>query len=423
MARSVADLEGARVLYERFLEAAPEHPEALHYLGVLMHQMGQSDRAVQLIRRAIAARPNRSEMHNNLGNVLKEQGHLLEAAAAYRTAIELGAAGADAESNLGVTLKAAGQLDEAIAAFERAIAIDPDHPQAHHNLGNALVRARKPDAAVLHFQKAIALTPGLSATRQSLAQTLHREGRVEEAIEVLRQWVRFEPNNPTAAHLLAACSQAEVPGRASDAFVRAAFDALAQTFDDHLRDLEYRAPDLVAAAIRNDLGTPDAGLDVLDAGCGTGLCAAFLRGYARRLVGVDLSGGMLGKARTLGLYDELVEAELTAFLSRDAHGYDLVASADTLCYFGDLRELAGAIARALRPGGRVAFTVEHEPGTEGFRLHAHGRYSHSEAYVREVLGAGGLAVRSLERAVLRKERGAPVEGLVVVAAPRRRDEG
>ena len=110
---------------------------------------------------------------------------------------------------------------------------------------------------------------------------------MHEAIEVLREWARLEPSNPTAAHLLAACSQTEVPDRASDGFVRAAFDALAETFDDHLRDLEYRAPDLVAAAIRSDLGAAHAALDVLDAGCGTGLCGAFLRSYARRLVGVD----------------------------------------------------------------------------------------------------------------------------------------
>jgi predicted TPR repeat methyltransferase len=416
LARSDAKLERARAVYERILQGAPEQPDALHYLGVLMHQLGKSERSIDLIRRAIVARPNSSEMYNNLGNVLKEQGRALEASAAYRTAIDLGAAGADAESNLGATLKAAGQIDDAIAAFERALALDPDHAGAHHNLGNTLVRARKPALAVAHFQKAIARAPKLSAARYSLAQTLRHEGRMHEAIEVLREWARLEPSNPTAAHLLAACSQTEVPDRASDGFVRAAFDALAETFDDHLRDLEYRAPDLVAAAIRSDLGAAHAALDVLDAGCGTGLCGAFLRSYARRLVGVDLSDGMLAKARTLGVYDDLVGAELTAFLSQHALSYDLVVSADALCYFGDLGQVGAAISTALRPGGRVAFTVEHAtPGPEGFRLHPHGRYSHSEEYVRSQLAAAGLSVRWLERGALRRERGEPVEGLVVVA--------
>ena len=53
-------------------------------------------------------------------------------------------------------------------------------------------------------------------------------------------------------------------------------------------------------------------LEVLDAGCGTGLAAPLLGPYARRLVGVDLSGAMLEQARALPQYDELVE-ELTKF--------------------------------------------------------------------------------------------------------------
>jgi predicted TPR repeat methyltransferase len=416
VARSQAKLEQVRALYERILERAPEQPDALHYLGVLTHQTGRSERSIELIRLAIAARPGSSEMHNNLGNVLKEQGRPLEAAAAYRRAIELGAAGADAESNLGATLKAAGRIDEAIAAFERAIMLDSAHAHAHHNLGNALVHARKPADAMSHFQRAIAQAPRLAAARQSLAQTLHHEGRVDEAIEVLRQWTRFEPSHPIAAHLLAAYSQTEVPGRASDGFVRTSFDALAATFDEHLRDLDYRAPDLVAAALTRALRTPEEGLDVLDAGCGTGLCGTFLRPYARRLIGVDLSSAMLAKARTLSVYDDLADAELTEFLGLHADSYDVIVSADTLCYFGDLGPVMSAIGKALRSAGRLVFTVERAtPAAEGFRLHPHGRYSHSEEYVRAKVGAAGLSVESVEPAVLRKERGEPVGGLVVVA--------
>ena len=47
---------------------------------------------------------------------------------------------------------------------------------------------------------------------------------------------------------------------------------------------------------------------ILDAGCGTGLCGPLLKPWARRLVGVDLSGGMLEKARALQLYDEHIES-------------------------------------------------------------------------------------------------------------------
>lgn len=47
-------------------------------------------------------------------------------------------------------------------------------------------------------------------------------------------------------------------------------------------------------------------LDILDAGCGTGLCADVLRPYAKSLVGVDLSPQMLALAAKQQIYDQLV---------------------------------------------------------------------------------------------------------------------
>jgi len=69
------------------------------------------------------------------------------------------------------------------------------------------------------------------------------------------------------------------------------------------------------------------------------LCGPLLRGYARRLVGVDLSGGMLHKARQRKVYDGLIRAELTAHLQNQPEGYDIIASSDTFNYFGSLEVL------------------------------------------------------------------------------------
>ncbi len=81
---------------------------------------------------------------------------------------------------------------------------------------------------------------------------------------------------------------------------------------------------------------PDGRLVVLDAGCGTGLCGPLLRPYASRLVGVDLSGGMLDHARRKEIYTDLVQSELTEFLAAQQRAFDVIVAADTLVYFGDL---------------------------------------------------------------------------------------
>jgi predicted TPR repeat methyltransferase len=170
-------------------------------------------------------------------------------------------------------------------------------------------------------------------------------------------------------------------------------------------------------ALAQAFGQAEGALEVLDAGCGTGLCGPILRPYAHRLTGVDLSPGMLARAARLGVYDELVEKELVAWLAERWLVYDLIAAADSLSYFGPLEPVLAALARSLKPGGRLIFTVEHLTSGEdaGHRLEPTGRYSHSEPYVRRALEASGLSPRVVLRGVLRHEGGQPVAGLVVLA--------
>ena len=158
----------------------------------------------------------------------------------------------------------------------------------------------------------------------------------------------------------------------------------------------------------------------VDAGAGTGLCGPILRPLAKHLHGIDLSAGMLAKAAARGDYDALDEAELTAWLSAHPQAYDLVVSADTLCYFGILDAAITAAAAALRSGGHLIFTVEQTGEDElaahpAFKLHSHGRYSHAESYVRQALAGAGLDVREISHVVLRNESKKPVTGLLVGA--------
>ena len=155
---------------------------------------------------------------------------------------------------------------------------------------------------------------------------------------------------------------------------------------------------------------------IADAGCGTGLCGPGLRARASRLVGVDLSGAMLGKAHARACYDELVEDELTAFLKNRPGAFDAIVSADTLCYFGVLTEAFRMARESLKPGGAFVFTVEALPeGKDGFVLNHNGRYVHSRHYVETELKVSGFVLTSLMREVLRNESGVEVEGFVVFA--------
>jgi predicted TPR repeat methyltransferase len=412
--------EEAAKVYSRMLEVVPDHAGALHYLGVARHQLGRSAEAVRLIGQAISIDPTDASAHANLGNVFKEQGDLDGAARCYARALELEPQDAGTLNNLGTICKARGRHEDAVTFYRRALALDPDRVEAHHNLGNALVLLGRDEEGLDAYRHAIRLLPYGADSYRRMGIVLHSLGRIDEAIAVCRKWVEIHPGDPEAHHFLAACTGKDVPARASDAFVRNTFDRFAASFDAVLEGLDYRAPAIVAELVAERLGAPRGNLDVLDAGCGTGLAGPRLRPFARTLTGIDLSPRMLAAAAARKAYDELGAAELTAFLEARPRSYDLVVSVDTFCYFGDLAPVAAGLATALRSGGHAAFTLElaGAEAPSGFVLNPHGRYAHNEAYVRKALADAGLEARELREVELRREAGKRVKGLAVLASSR-----
>jgi predicted TPR repeat methyltransferase len=414
------NLDAAERVYGAVLELLPAQPDALHFLGVLLHQRGDSARAVELIQRSIAEAPDSPGVFNNLGNVLYEAERFEEAASAYERALEL-APNAGTYANLGATRRLQGRYEDAEAAYERALALDPGHADAHSNFANLLASRGRGREAIAHFCTAMTLRPDHPEARRQLGVAYSTLGRKDEAAAVYRQWLADEPDNAVAAHMLAACSGESVPGRASDRFVERVFDNFARSFDAKLAKLEYRAPELVLEALRRAVPEPAKNLVALDAGCGTGLCGALLEPYVSELTGVDLSAQMLVKARSRKLYRELVKAELTAYLATQQARFDLIVSADTLVYFGPLEAVLQGAQRALKPNGLLIFSVERATelaAENGHVLNANGRYGHAASYLRRALEEAGFAGATLEPGVLRKESALPVEGFIVSARRR-----
>ena len=116
-----------------------------------------------------------------------------------------------------------------------------------------------------------------------------------------------------------------------------------------------------------------------------------------------------------GGYEELEVAEITHWLEQHPGAYDVVLSADTLVYFGELLAVLRASRSALRRGGWVGFTLEAYLGDESaFELAPSGRYRHTRAYVEQTLGNAGFGEVMIRPDTLRKESGRPVDGWVVL---------
>jgi len=93
-----------------------------------------------------------------------------------------------------------------------------------------------------------------------------------------------------------------------------------------------------------------SGKDVLEAGCGTGLLLERAASFAGRAVGVDLSAGMLDRARSRGL--RVVQGSVTN-LPFPTASFDLAYSVKVLAHVEHIERALSELARVVRPGGIV----------------------------------------------------------------------
>jgi len=188
------DLSTVENIYQQILQTAPNHPDALHLLGVIAHQKGENQSAVDLITKALAIKPDYAEAHSNLGIVFRELGQLDEALSSYYIALTIKPDYADANYNLGNTFTELGRMEEAVTSYNKALAIKPDYVAAQNNLGNVLVELGQLEMAVVHYQKAISIKPDYADTHNNLGNALRKLGRIEEAVASYNEALLIKPD-------------------------------------------------------------------------------------------------------------------------------------------------------------------------------------------------------------------------------------
>ncbi|TWA87356.1 putative TPR repeat methyltransferase [Azospirillum brasilense] len=426
--------------------------------------------AARAFRLACAADPASGEAWGALADSTRDAGEAAGSLAACGRAVALDPGVWPWRIALAEALRTAGRFEEAVATGRVLTAERPDSATARLGLARALAASGRRDAALEEYREAVALRPGDREAALELAALLVEAGDALGAVELLQPLSRRDPEDADlhaaigrawialqepakaltalrrAEHLdpdgrlgCAALISALEGGAGEDlsaAYVRALFDRYADRFDqDLVGKLGYSAPALLREAVdrlgpasepraseprasepgASEPGAP--GLRVLDLGCGTGLAGVAFRPLAAYLAGVDLAPRMVEKARARALYDELAVGDVVAALAPAPGSWDLLVAADVLVYLGNLTALFDGAAKALRPAGRFAATVERLEGDAAGAGHALGpsrRYAHTEAYLRETAAAAGLTVRLMEPCSPRREKGVGVPGLLFI---------
>ncbi len=445
MARfSVGDFRTAEQAFRTVIAVAPHEAMSWNNLALVLAAVGELDQAVPVLRRSLSIDAAQVSPWVNLAGALMRLGRAGEAEAACAEALALEPANADVWQILAMVQLQAEDFAAAALAFERTLELCGESAPLRLNLAAAQLRAGRFEAAAYSAARALAADPTCAAAFEigrlcdfivaaiagdmTAARAIYSPALLASpadadrifrtallyldmvdqrpaAIQVAKDWVACRPDSVEAIHMRDAAQSRSVD-RQPAALVSQAFDEMADDFDDRLvRRLAYQAPEQISALMAAHI-VPDGALDVLDLGCGTGLCAAFLRPYARRLAGVDLSAGMLAKAAQRGLYDHLEVADLLTVLGGGR--WDLLIACDTFPYLGDLGGVFDGAAAALRPGGWLTFSTE-TCDSDTYLLKGNGRFAHGPAYVAG-LAAARFEIVAHTSAALRREAANPVVG-------------
>jgi predicted TPR repeat methyltransferase len=431
----------------------PMHADSLHLLGLVYWQTNRRELGVDLIGSAIRCNPTNHEYFLNLGELLRVQNKLDDARKSFDIAIRLApnlAAGwiklstllrvqrqydeallaldhaltldpdnAEAPALSGGVLFDLGRYEEALAKCDLALAISPDQVEALGVKGDCLRNLDRPAEAAGSYRRASELEPNRADVWRLLGQVLEQLGDRDGAIKALRRAREIDPSDPHGASVELMRLGAEEVSEMPSAFVRSLFDQYAPTFDTALvESLGYRGPSVLFEAVRSVCEAhqkPANFKNAIDLGCGTGLVAAAFAKIVDQFIGIDLSSGMIEKARATALYAELKATDmLNGLRATPASSADLVLSADTMIYVADLFPVLKEARRVLAAGGLLAFSVETHGG-DGVIMGEGRRYAHSASYVRASIEAAGLVMLRHDQQSIRNEKGVPVPGLVIVA--------
>ena len=399
-----------------YLEVLSENPDSgsvPNALGTVFLDQSQPDKARAYFEQAAYLNPPDLSACYNLGRLKQTEGDDKGAITIYRAIVKEQPRFGFAWNNMGVAYREIGEPEEAISCFRRAAAFSPDMAEAWNNLGVSQDEFHMTENASRSYQKAIEIQPDYASAHFNLGVSMQKLGRYKAAEDHYNKVLEINPGDEAANFMLQSLGTSTTPDAAPAQHVRRIFDQCAGTFEKTLvNDLEYKTPVLLFNLVRPHL-KPD--LTVLDLGCGTGLGSRFYRPYAKNLIGVDVSPKMLQKALEKKIYDDLIVFDVLQDWSF-AQSFDLIYSSDVFVYFGNLDAIMRSASSYLVRGGMIAFSVEKlEDDSMEYRLFPSGRYAHSQRYMKNCLKRHGLIPMEETGAVIRKQSGDAVKGLLIVA--------
>ena len=190
------DLTGARDAAKAIVSRHPYEAAALHFLGVVCCQTGETEEGANFLRRALNINPADIRIRFNLGQALLELGRLDEA---EQTCTIPGTQNSHADelTRLRAAIaKAKGYIPDALQLYEQLVQQQPGDPALWNNLGNLRSEASDFEGALAALQRAHSLDPRSGIISVNIARVLGALRRFDESNRYFEAAIQ---NLPTAA--------------------------------------------------------------------------------------------------------------------------------------------------------------------------------------------------------------------------------
>lgn len=431
--------------YAKAVNAEPDFTTAHYNLGLLLLKNNQLTAAKTQFNNVLALNPDASDAQFYLGILALSAGSLAEAESAFLNVVQANSGHVEAITNLGVIALKKDQGQLAVDYFTRALTLDIDHVDARNNLAATFMHYDRFENALMHydvllktepnqveylynsgvaemalghlneatlfFDRALEVQPDHAHSLNNLAAIYLKLDMRSTSREYLERALAINSQDTISRHMLHAILE-EDKANTTPEYAQNLFNNYALYYDQHMRGtLQYSLPQHLGRIIHQLRLTSVE--NALDLGCGTGLTGVVIREISHKLTGVDIAEKMLTYAKETGLYDLIVNAEITRFLRENNQLYDLIVAADVLPYFGDLGELFRLISEHLMAGGYFIFSTEINE-TKPWKLETSARFSHQPEYIHTLAAEHLAKVVQQERVPARLQNQLPLEVMIYV---------
>lgn len=273
-------------------------------------------------------------------------------------------------------------------------------PETNYKLGLFHLHEGNIYDARLRFKIVLLLNKNHLMACYKLGYTYLVVGESEKAAQYFIRCLKIKPDFAEAQYMIATIDKKQQsPSFIPITIIEEFFDDLAPNYQKNFVEQKgYKGHILLFESIESaDIQHLDK-LEVLDVGCGTGLCGVYFKEKISIdfLTGIDISAGMLMQAKQAKVqgkpaYDNLLKTDFNSYLLNSEKKFHIIMSACSLHYANDLEAIITHFNKMLYPKGILAFSVEKSSVNDIVLNEKMENFSYSKSYLENAANKAGFS--------------------------------